>query len=276
MKQYRLDSALAEKGLSSSREKAKREILAGWVKVDGETVREPSRRIDGDESISVERPGGLFVSRGGDKLRHALDHFGIHLTGRVAVDLGASTGGFTDCMLKAGAAKVFAVDVGYGQLDYSIRTDQRVVTLERRHVNSLSADDFPQAIDFFTADLSFISIIKVTDRIKQLFPGVEGVILVKPQFESMQSEQKKGIVRKREDHAAILRRVCRGLTEKGISIQGCTYSPLKGPKGNIEFLLHVRPGPSPIALSEELMSDYIDTVVGQAHEVLNKTISLSD
>ena len=135
MKRIRLDLYLSQRGLSKTREKARREILAGWVRVDGETVTDPSRMIAGSEQVIVRRPGGIYVSRGGQKLAHALRTFGIDLQGKVAADLGASTGGFTDCMLKAGAAKVYAVDVGYGQLDYSLRTDGRVRD-HRRHGKS--------------------------------------------------------------------------------------------------------------------------------------------
>ena len=137
MKNIRLDLYLAEHGLSQSREKAKKEIIAGWVKVNGETLRDPSRKISGTEIITIERPGGLFVSRGGDKLQHALNEFEICLTGLVALDLGASTGGFTDCMLKSGAVKVYSVDVGYNQIDYSLRIDPRVVVMEKTHAKDI-------------------------------------------------------------------------------------------------------------------------------------------
>ena len=173
-KKVRIDSHLAVNGLSRSREKAKKEILAGWVKVNGETVRDPSRLIQGDEDIAVARPGGEFVSRGGEKLSLALEVFNISLRDKTAVDLGASTGGFTDCMLKNGARKVYAVDVGYGQLDYSLRVDKRVVVMERTHVNTLKRDDFTEKIEFFAGDLSFISILKVSGTVQRLFPLCEG------------------------------------------------------------------------------------------------------
>jgi 23S rRNA (cytidine1920-2'-O)/16S rRNA (cytidine1409-2'-O)-methyltransferase len=266
---HRLDSFLAERGLSRSREKAKREILAGWVKVDGDTVREPSHRISGDESVTVARPGGMFVSRGGDKIKRAIETFGIDLRGMRAVDLGASTGGFTDCMLKHGASRVYAVDVGYGQLDYSLRSDARVVVMERRHVNSLTRGDFPEPIDFITADLSFISILKVADRIAGLFPGARGVVLIKPQFEAGAGEQKKGVVRKPEHHAAILKRVIGGLLEKGNRLLGLDFSPIKGPKGNIEYLAYVRFGQP-----EEGRVDWdeaADRVVEESHRALDRS-----
>ncbi|MBN1532226.1 MAG: TlyA family RNA methyltransferase [Spirochaetes bacterium] len=268
-KRYRLDCFLAERGLSRSRETAKREILSGWVRVDDETVREPSHRISGDESVSVARPGGEFVSRGGEKLLRALESFGINPRGMVVADLGASTGGFTHCMLKHGAARVYAVDVGYGQLDYSLRGDPRVVVMERRHVNSLTRDDFHDRVDFITADLSFISLLRVVDRIASLFPGVRGVVLIKPQFEAGAGEQKKGVVRKREHHAAILHRVIGGLQEKGIGILGLDFSPIKGPRGNIEFLAYLHFG-----RGDDGMADWrvvADRIVEEAHRALDRT-----
>ena len=148
----------------------------------------------------MERPGGLYVSRGGQKLKLAIDRFGISLAGRTAADLGASTGGFTDCMLKEGAAKVYAVDVGYGQLDYALRKDPRVTVMEKTNVRALTRAHFPDAVDFFTADLSFISIVKAFDAVRDAFSPAEGVILIKPQFEAGPGDHKKGVVRKPEAH----------------------------------------------------------------------------
>lgn len=238
VKKERLDKYLAEHGYSLSREKAKREIIAGWVKVNGETIRNPSAMISDEIVVSIERPGGIFVSRGGEKLNKGLDLFGLSVEGRITADFGASTGGFTDCMLKRGASKVYAVDVGYNQLDYSLRIDERVVVMERRHVNSLEEKDFAEPIDFIAADLSFISILRVAEKIIELFTPVEGVFLIKPQFEAESGEQKKGVVRKPEIHIQILVRVLEGLKDKGFCIKGLSHSPIKGPKGNIEFLLH--------------------------------------
>ncbi len=238
MKKIRLDLHLSQNGLSQSREKARREIIAGWVRVDGETVTDPSKLITGAEKVIVARPGGLYVSRGGLKLKHAIDLFGIALRGRVAVDLGASTGGFTDCMLKEGASRVYAVDVGYGQLDYSLRTDPRVTVMEKTNVRGLTTADFPVRPDFIAADLSFISISKVFDTIHGLFSPADGVILIKPQFEAGPGEHKKGVVRKIDSHREILFHVLNDLDGRGMAIRGLAYSPLKGPKGNIEFLLY--------------------------------------
>ncbi len=238
MKKQRLDLYLSEKGLSASREKAKREILAGWVKVNGETIRTASYGIAGDEDVSVERPGGLFVSRGGYKLARALDFFSINLHGVTAADLGASTGGFTDCMLRAGASRVYSIDVGYGQLDYSLRQDPRVTVMDRTNARYLEPGMFDPAPEFIAADLSFISITKVFPAAAAAFPGASGVFLIKPQFEAMKSEQKKGVVRDRKLHSAIVTRVIANLASQGALCRGITWSPVKGPAGNIEFLLY--------------------------------------
>jgi 23S rRNA (cytidine1920-2'-O)/16S rRNA (cytidine1409-2'-O)-methyltransferase len=268
MKGRRLDVHLAENKLSESREKARREIIAGWVKVNGETVRTPSRTVKEGDLVRVERPGGVFVSRGGEKIDHALERFGIDLAGKAVADLGASTGGFTHCMLLRGARVVYAVDVGYGQLDYRLRQDPAVRVLERMHVKDLVTAHFDDAIDFVTADLSFISIIKVFERIRELFSPAEGLILIKPQFEAGPGEQKKGVVRSPEAHRAILGRVLPALMEKGLLLKGLCHSPIKGPKGNIEFFAYFSLTGSP-DVSTEALGGLIDRVVEEAHAALD-------
>lgn len=268
MKKTRLDVYLAQAGLSPTREKAKREIMAGWVKIDGETVSDPARTVAGTEAVTVSRPGGLYVSRGGQKLKFAIDRFGISLAGRTAADLGASTGGFTDCMLREGAVRVYAVDVGYGQLDYSLRTDGRVVVMEKTNARNISRDNFPDRVDFVAADLSFISIVKVFDAIRDVFSPVEGVILVKPQFEAGPGDHKKGVVRRSEAHRAILERVIAALEAKGMVMKGLVHSPVQGPKGNIEFLLYFECGAGaahPHASPED-HGAFIRDIVDRAHE----------
>lgn len=270
-KKVRLDVFLSEKGLSQSTGMAGREIISGWVKVNGETVREPSKNILGDEVIKVERPKGYFASRGGEKLNYALKEFNIHLEGKVAADLGASTGGFTDCMLKAGALRVYAIDVGYGQLDYSLRIDNRVTVKERTNVKDLTHDVFDTRVDFVTADLSFISIISIFDKIKDLFSPVEGIILIKPQFEAGPDEHKKGVVREKENHKDILTRVIDLLIDKGMILKGLCYSPIKGPAGNIEFLLYFMTE-TDNKKSGAWINNFIlqiDKVVDEAHDKLN-------
>jgi 23S rRNA (cytidine1920-2'-O)/16S rRNA (cytidine1409-2'-O)-methyltransferase len=272
-KRSRLDVFLAVKGLSDSREKARRDIMAGWVRVNGETVREASHTVTGDENITVERPGGLFVSRGGEKLNHALERFSLDLTGVTALDLGASTGGFTDCMLKSGARRVYAVDVGYGQLDFSLRQDPRVVVMERVNARNLEPENFPERIDFISMDLSFISVTKVTPHIRTLFAPVRGIILLKPQFEAEPGEHKKGVVKKRENHEAILHRVLVELSRQGLELLGLCPSPLKGPAGNIEFLLFFSmdagdPGAG-ADMKHESINAMVERAVTEAHETLN-------
>lgn len=265
----RLDFFLAGSGASASVAKAKSEIMSGWVKVNGETVRDPARKVAGTESIEVERPGGLYVSRGGDKLARALEVFSINLEGVTALDLGASTGGFTDCMLKHGAVKVYAVDVGYNQIDYSLRTDPRVVVMEKTHAREVRPEMFSDVISFFTADLSFISILKVLPAVYDAFASIHGVVLVKPQFEADPSQHKKGVVADPGEHVKILERIIDGTMAAGFSVNGLTFSPIKGPAGNIEFLVYVRRAadgqPADISTGIE-----ITDVVIEAHRVLDR------
>lgn len=238
----RLDRFLAQAGHSTSREKAKREILAGWVRINGETCRDVSRKVEGTEEIQISRPGGEYASRGGYKLERALEVFNIDVRGKIVADLGASTGGFTDCLLKRGAAHVYAVDVGYGQLAYSLRTDERVSVMERTNVRNLVPDSFSEAVDFITGDLSFISITKIYSVLRELFLGKEAVFLVKPQFEARPNEHKKGVIKDRKVHVEVLSRCLGLLAEEGALIHALTYSPITGPKGNREFLLYFTVG----------------------------------
>ena len=272
-KRTRLDVFLTENGFSESREKARRDILSGWVKVNGETVREAAKAINGSESITVQRPQGLFVSRGGDKLRKGLDVFELNMSGMITVDLGASTGGFTDCLLKAGAIKVYAIDVGYGQLDFSLRQDERVIVMERTNVRELVATQFPEKPNFITADLSFISVIKIVPKLTELFCPAKGIMLIKPQFEAHPGEHKKGVVRKKEVHTAILKRTLEDLRENGLSILGLTYSPIKGPAGNIEFLLYFaiqeQMADPMIGLRSEEITALVEQIVEEAHATLS-------
>lgn len=266
MKKLRVDIFLAKNELSGSIEKARKEILAGWVKVNGETLRDPSKKISGDEIITIERPGGRFVSRGGDKLLHAIVEFNIDLNGVTALDLGASTGGFTDCMLKSGAVKVYAVDVGYNQLDYSLRIDPRVVVMEKTHAKDIKRDMFPDDISFFTADLSFISVLKILPVVYETFEKISGIVLVKPQFEADTAQHEKGVVRNPEYHKDILDRVAIGISEIGFNIEGITYSPIKGPAGNIEFLFLLR---KPDGIKERMTEkDRTNHIINMISEVV--------
>lgn len=238
-KKYRLDKYLFENGYSKSREKAKREIIAGWVKVNGETIRVPSENISGQEQINVSRPKGDYVSRGGYKLEKALKVFDINVNNKTVIDLGASTGGFTHCLLLNGAKKVYAVDVGYGQLDYSLRIDNRVVVLEKTNARNIELNMFDESIELITSDMSFISIQKYYNHIKSIFPSIDMMILIKPQFEAEPGEHKKGVVKTQENHYNIVMRTLNYLDGEGFTFYNIDFSPIKGPKGNVEFLLHM-------------------------------------
>jgi 23S rRNA (cytidine1920-2'-O)/16S rRNA (cytidine1409-2'-O)-methyltransferase len=234
----RLDVALVERGLLESREKAARVILAGDVLVDGQRVDKAGALVTPGAKLElVARP--RFVSRGGDKLAHALATFGIEPRGRVAIDVGASTGGFTHCLLEQGAVKVYAVDVGHGQLDAKLRADGRVVVMEKTNARNLPVDSFPEAPDLATVDISFISLEKVLPSVFGVLTSQgEAVVLVKPQFEIGKGQVGKGgVVRDGSHHRAVIARVARFAVLHGWHVRGVTASPLKGPKGNREFFL---------------------------------------
>ena len=190
------------------------------------------------------------------------------MLGHAAVDLGASTGGFTDCLLKNGANTVYSIDVGYGQLDYSLRVNEKVHVMERTNVRNLTGAEFKHGIDFITADLSFISITRVIEKIKEIFAPVEGIILLKPQFEADKGEHKKGVVRKKDLHIIILKRVLAALVEMGVSVKGLSYSPIKGPKGNIEFLLYFGLGEKSV-IDSNALDKLVSKTVDSAHLELN-------
>ena len=234
----RLDIALVERGLLESREKAARVLLAGDVLVDGQRMDKAGALVAPGARIElVARP--RFVSRGGDKLAHALATFAIEPRGRVAIDVGASTGGFTHCLLERGAVKVYAVDVGQGQLDAKLRADGRVVVMEKTNARNLPVDSFPESPDLATVDVSFISLEKVLPSVFGVLTSKgEAVVLVKPQFEVGKGQVGKGgVVRDGSHHRAVISRVARFAVLHGWHARGVTASPLKGPKGNREFFL---------------------------------------
>jgi 23S rRNA (cytidine1920-2'-O)/16S rRNA (cytidine1409-2'-O)-methyltransferase len=234
----RLDIALVERGLLESREKAARVLLAGDVLVDGQRMDKAGALVAPGARIElVARP--RFVSRGGDKLAHALATFAIEPRGRVAIDVGASTGGFTHCLLERGAVKVYAVDVGQGQLDAKLRADGRVVVMEKTNARNLPGDSFPESPDLATVDVSFISLEKVLPSVFGVLTSKgEAVVLVKPQFEVGKGQVGKGgVVRDGSHHRAVISRVARFAVLHGWHARGVTASPLKGPKGNREFFL---------------------------------------
>lgn len=236
----RLDCYLAENNLIDTREKAKAYILSGYVFVDGQKADKPSILVSSDNSVTIKQPDNAFVSRGGHKLKKALDLFLIDVQGKKAVDIGASTGGFTDCLLQYGAEKVYAVDVGYGQLDWRLRNDPRVVVMERQNARLLKKEQFVDKLDLAVADVAFISLKLILPvAAKLLKEDGEFVTLVKPQFEAGRSEVgKKGVVRDPAVHQKVLETILSFALSIGLSVKGVTFSPVQGPNGNIEYLAY--------------------------------------
>jgi 23S rRNA (cytidine1920-2'-O)/16S rRNA (cytidine1409-2'-O)-methyltransferase len=258
----RLDAELVRRGLSVSRQRALEAIAAGRVLVGGLPARSAARRVAVDETITVRGDGPRFVSRGGEKLAVALDHFDVDVAGRRALDAGASTGGFTDCLLQAGAAHVVAVDVGRGQLAWSLRTDTRVSVLERKNVRHLTPEDIGGAAELGVGDLSFISLSVCAPALARCTTGeADLVLLVKPQFEAGRSQVGKGgVVRDPSVHRAVLHRVRDDIARAGVHAVGAMPSPLRGADGNVEFFFH---GRKDVAAS--IGDDELDAVVGAAH-----------
>ena len=239
----RLDIILTERGLFASREKARASIIAGLVYVDGQRIDKAGTAVDTEAQIQIKENLCPYVSRGGLKLEKALNYFSFHLDGAVCADIGASTGGFTDCMLQKGASKVFAIDVGYGQLDWKLRNDPRVVNMEKTNVRYLDIDTVGrERLDFISIDVSFISLKLVFPVAAQLLSDTGSLVcLVKPQFEAgRQQVGKKGIVRDRAVHKEVLEKVIGYGAENGLFAHGFTYSPVRGAKGNIEYLLYLK------------------------------------
>lgn len=234
----RLDVILVNKGLCESRDKAKRTIMAGLVTVDGNLEDKPGRTFDVDSEFAVKEKLCPYVSRGGLKLEKAIEEFHISADGAVCVDMGASTGGFTDCMLQNGATKVYAIDVGYGQLDYKLRVDPRVVNMEKTNIRYLDTDLIEEPINLISIDVSFISVKHMLPvAAKILAPNGAILCLVKPQFEAGREQVgKKGIVRDHKVHVEVIENVIGYGKANGLAPIGLTYSPVKGTKGNIEYL----------------------------------------
>jgi 23S rRNA (cytidine1920-2'-O)/16S rRNA (cytidine1409-2'-O)-methyltransferase len=258
----RLDAELVRRGLAESRTRALEVIEAGHVRVRGMPATSAARRVAGDDPISVVGGRPRFVSRGGDKLAAALEAFAIDVTGRTALDVGASTGGFADCLLQSGAAHVVAVDVGRGQLAWSLRTDPRVTVLERTNARYLDPEAIGGAAELCTADLSFISLVLCAPALVRCTTAdADLVLLVKPQFEAGREHVGKGgIVRDAAVHRAVLRRVRDDLAAAGVRAIAVTASPLRGADGNLEFFFHCRKGSADLVTDGEL-----DTKVDAAH-----------
>ena len=262
----RLDILLTEQGYADSRAKAQAVIMSGLVYVDGQKADKPGTSYE--ESVSIEVRGAVcpYVSRGGLKLEKALRDFCIRPEGYVCSDSGASTGGFTDCLLQQGARKVYAIDVGYGQLDWKIRSDPRVVVMERTNIRYVTPEQLGEPLDLSVVDVSFISLKIVLPAIRALLKPVGQVVcLIKPQFEAGREKVgKKGVVRDKATHREVLDQFVTLAGELGFRILGLTYSPVKGPEGNIEFLAHLT-----LAQVEEI-SVNTEKIVDDAHNALDK------
>lgn len=261
----RLDVLLVKKGLAPSREKAKTMIMEGNVFVNNQREDKAGTNIPEDAVIEIKGNTLKYVSRGGLKLEKAMTHFGISLENKICMDIGASTGGFTDCMLQNGAKKVYAVDVGYGQFAWKLRTDERVVCMEKTNIRYVTPEDIADVLDFASVDVSFISLAKVLPAAKELLRDEgEMVCLIKPQFEAGREKVgKKGVVRDPAVHREVIEKVITEAIELGFSILHLEYSPIKGPEGNIEYLVHICKG----GRKEENID--VNEVVSAAHGELD-------
>lgn len=271
----RLDVLLVKKGLAPSREKAKAVIMAGSVYVDGQKEDKAGSVFD-EESAQIEVRGHAlpYVSRGGLKLEKALKVFPITLTDKICMDIGASTGGFTDCMLQNGAVKVYSVDVGYGQLDWKLRQDDRVVCMEKTNFRYMTPEDIPDVLDFASVDVSFISLDKIlTPAYALLKDQGEMVALIKPQFEAGREKVgKKGVVRDPKVHEEVISRIVRHADEVSFEVLDLSYSPIRGPEGNIEYLIHLRKNPERTVYPDipAVFEKKIKEIVEEAHQELEK------
>ncbi len=242
MMKERIDILLVKNNLAKSREKAKELITSGLVSVDGTVIKKPSESFEETANIVVNGTLEKYVSRGGLKLEKAIESFSITLTDKICMDVGASTGGFTDCMLKNGAKKVYSVDVGHMQLDKSLREDDRVVCMEGTNIRYLTKEDVDDVIEFVSVDVSFISLTKILYAIKELMANEAQIVtLIKPQFEAGKSNiGKKGVVKDPKIHIEVINNIVEFATLSGFEILNVSYSPIKGPEGNIEYLLHMK------------------------------------
>lgn len=264
----RLDVLLVNRGLAPSREKAKTMIMEGNVFVNNNREDKAGSTFSEDCQIEVRGKTLQYVSRGGLKLEKAMTHFGITLEGKICMDIGASTGGFTDCMLQNGAQKVYAVDVGYGQFAWKLRQDERVVCMEKTNIRYVTPEQIGDALDFASVDVSFISLTKVLGPARELLKeDGQMVCLIKPQFEAGREKVgKKGVVRDKRVHEEVIEKVISFALETGFSIYNLEYSPIKGPEGNIEYLVYI--GRSEAPKKEESVD--IHAVVEAAHGQLDK------
>lgn len=265
----RLDVLLVEQGLADSREKAKAIIMSGIVYVDNN--KEDKAGTTFEETAKVEVRGNTlkYVSRGGLKLEKAMNNFGVTLDGKVCMDVGASTGGFTDCMLQNGAVKVYSVDVGHGQLAWKLRNDERVVCMEKTNIRYVTPEDIDDRVEFVSIDVSFISLTKVLPAVKELMTeNGEIVCLIKPQFEAGREKVgKKGVVRELSTHIEVVQMIVDYVRNNGFRTIDLSYSPIKGPEGNIEYLLYMTKDES-----RENAEFDIKALVSESHDTLNKSV----
>lgn len=263
----RLDDLLVERGLAEDRDTAQRRIMAGDVLVDDQTITQPATRVPASAAVRLkDRP--RFASRGGEKLAAALERFSIDLEGLVCVDVGASTGGFTDCLLQAGAARVYAIDVGYGQLAWELRQDERVVVMDR--VNARYLDALPEPVHFVSIDVSFISLRLILPPVRRwLAPGGEIVALVKPQFEAAREDVGQGgVVREPAVHRQVLEEAVAHARRAAFAVKGLMASPLPGPAGNVEFLLWAQGADETVQAGEPDAASLIEQALAEARHLL--------
>ena len=267
MKKVRLDQLVFELGLTESRERAKTTIMSGHVFVNGQRADKPGMPVAPDAKVEIHGEALPFVSRGGFKLDKALRVFPVDPAGKHCIDCGASTGGFTDVLLQHGAERVYSVDVGYGQLAWKLRNDERVVNMERTNVRYLEADSLPEQVDAATIDVAFISLDKILPAVhKILKPEGFVVALIKPQFEAgKENVGKKGVVRDAAVHEQVINNVISFAKSEGFGIAGLDFSPIKGPEGNIEYLLHLTLGDDDAVSNEQVAQ-----LVGRSHGDLDK------
>lgn len=264
----RLDMLLVKRNLVPSREKAKAIIMSGIVYVNGQKEDKAGTMFEDTALIEVRGSTLKYVSRGGLKLEKAMTHFGICLEGKICMDVGASTGGFTDCMLQNGAIKVYAVDVGHGQLDWKLRNDERVICMEKTNIRYVKGEDVADKIQFASIDVSFISLSKVLEPVKELLTDdAQVVCLIKPQFEAGREKVgKKGVVREKDTHLEVIEKVMAFAQSIDFGIQNLEFSSIKGPEGNIEYLLHLQNHPEQYGQTKGEVN--LLEVVEEAHKTL--------
>ncbi len=264
MSKKRIDEVLVERGILSTRSEAKRFIIEGRVLLNGSVVRKAGEKVSDSDSVELKEVK-RFVGRGGEKLSHALDVFNVNVEGKVAADIGASTGGFSDCLLQRGVKRIYSVDVGYGQFDYTLRNNPKIILLERTNARYLTKKEIPELLDVVVMDVSFISIIKILPALKPLTDSkVDIISLVKPQFEGKREYLKKGIVKEKRFHYEILKDLLRSVIDINLRVVDATYSPIKGGKGNIEFFFHIKKS------GNVIKPEVIDKVVDEAWEKLQR------